>query len=78
MTSDTDDSSIISECLWAAADGPFFPDWEFSTLFGLSREEVRDLICVFLSLSALSALLSFIHQRANYTRHHADSSDHKS
>ncbi|HSU65699.1 MAG TPA: hypothetical protein VLJ39_02400 [Tepidisphaeraceae bacterium] len=25
----------------AAADGPFFPDCEFSTLFGLKRGEVR-------------------------------------
>ena len=26
--------------LIAAARGPFFPDWEFSTLFGLERSEV--------------------------------------
>jgi len=35
------DPQIIGECLDAAADGPFFPDWEFQTLFGLTREEVR-------------------------------------
>jgi len=35
------DHLIISKCLKAAADGPFFPDWEFSTLFGFSREEFR-------------------------------------
>lgn len=28
-------------CLRAAADGPFFPDWEFQTLFGVTREDVR-------------------------------------
>jgi hypothetical protein len=27
--------------LRAASNGPFFPDWEFSTLFGLEREQVR-------------------------------------
>ena len=31
----------VFECLRAASDGPFFPDCEFPTLFGLEREEVR-------------------------------------
>jgi hypothetical protein len=31
---------IIGECLRASVDGPFFPDWEFSSIFGLEREEV--------------------------------------
>jgi hypothetical protein len=31
---------VIGECLRAAAYGPFFPDWEFWTLFGLTRDEV--------------------------------------
>ena len=31
---------IIQECLFAAVRGPFFPDWEFATLFGLSRGQV--------------------------------------
>jgi hypothetical protein len=34
---------VIRDCLRAAADGPFFPDWEFDTLFGLHRQEVRDI-----------------------------------
>jgi len=34
------DLRVIQECLKAAADGPFFPDWEFETLFGLTRAEV--------------------------------------
>lgn len=34
-------SEVIGEALRAAADGPFFPEWEFSTLFGLSRSQVR-------------------------------------
>lgn len=35
------DTDTIQECLTAAADGPFFDDQEFHTLFGLDREEVR-------------------------------------
>jgi hypothetical protein len=35
-----EDAKIIGQCLRAASDGPFFPDWEFHTLFGLEREEV--------------------------------------
>lgn len=35
------DRQIIGECLTASADGPFFPDCEFQTLFGLEREQVR-------------------------------------
>lgn len=35
------ESRIVGEVLRAAADGPFFPEWEFHTLFGLSREQVR-------------------------------------
>jgi len=32
---------IVRRAMFAAADGPFFPDWEFETLMGVSREEVR-------------------------------------
>jgi hypothetical protein len=35
------DKRIMGEALRAAADGPFFPDWEFHTLFGLERCVVR-------------------------------------
>lgn len=34
---------IIGECLSAAANGPFFPDWEFATLFGLQRDKVAEI-----------------------------------
>ncbi|MBW3624926.1 MAG: hypothetical protein KY468_16110 [Armatimonadetes bacterium] len=37
------EKQVIGECLRAAAEGPFFPDWEFSTLFGLDREEVKQI-----------------------------------
>ena len=35
------DKAIVGQALRAAADGPFFPDWEFHTLFGLERSEVQ-------------------------------------
>jgi hypothetical protein len=31
---------IIGDCLAAAVEGPFFPEWEFQTLFGLERADV--------------------------------------
>lgn len=31
---------LIGKSLRAAADGQFFPDWEFHTLFGMSRKEL--------------------------------------
>jgi hypothetical protein len=34
---------IIFECLHAAVNGPFFPEWEFHTLFGLERQEVKQV-----------------------------------
>lgn len=37
------ESRIVGEVLRAAANGPFFPDWEFHTLFGLERQQVREI-----------------------------------
>jgi len=37
------ESNIIKEVLRAAVDGLFFPDWEFQTLFGITREKVRHI-----------------------------------
>ena len=36
-----DDKTLVGQVLHAAVDGPFFPEWEFHTLFGLMRSEVR-------------------------------------
>lgn len=41
MVVDADDCEVILQCLVAAADGPFFPDWEFQTLLGFERDEIR-------------------------------------
>jgi len=37
------DWAVIVQCLRACADGPFFPESEFQTLFGLTRPEFREL-----------------------------------
>ena len=36
-----EDSAVIRGCLKAAVHGPFFPDWEFNILIGLTRSEVE-------------------------------------
>ena len=41
------DFSVIKECLHASAYGPFFPDWEFNTLFGLERSRVCSIADTF-------------------------------
>jgi hypothetical protein len=38
-----EDQRIITEALKAAVEGPFFPEWEFTTLFGLERAEVAEI-----------------------------------
>ena len=39
----TDDQAVLQELLLAVAKGPFFPDWEFPTLFGCSRSDVTEI-----------------------------------
>jgi hypothetical protein len=38
------DKAVLGKVLRAAADGPFFPDWKFQTLFGLGGGEVRAIV----------------------------------
>jgi hypothetical protein len=35
---------LVHRCLRAAVEGPFFPEWEFHALFGVSREEARAVL----------------------------------
>lgn len=37
------DRQVIRECLLAAVNGPFFPDWEFHTLMGFERAEIAQI-----------------------------------
>lgn len=39
-----DEQRVVFECLRAVVDGPFFPEWEFYTLFGLQRREVAQIL----------------------------------
>jgi hypothetical protein len=45
--SNTSDFQLLREALLAAARGPFFPDWEFHTLFGLNRADVESVADTF-------------------------------
>ena len=35
--------NVVTACLRASVTGPFFPVWEFHTLFGLEHQEVADI-----------------------------------
>ncbi len=35
---------VVYQCLIAAHKGPFFPDWEFQTLFGIERDSLAKVI----------------------------------
>ena len=39
-----EERQVVLQCLRAAVEGPFFPEWEFHTIFGLTREEVRAVL----------------------------------
>lgn len=40
---DSEKARVTGDCLRAAIQGPLFPEWEFHTLFGLSRDDVRQV-----------------------------------
>lgn len=48
------DKTIYREAVVAAARGPFFPDWEFQTLFGLERAEVDAIANTFSDTTPLT------------------------
>lgn len=39
-----DEERIVLECLKATVEGPFFPDREFHTLFGMERNEIARIM----------------------------------
>jgi len=49
---------VVRECLRAAIEGSFFPDWEFHTLFGLERTEVSDVLLAWPNLDETRELVS--------------------
>jgi|SRR5271154_1565580 len=52
------EKAIVGQALRAAADGPFFPDWEFHALFGLERSDVRAIADTWPEAAASSAKIS--------------------
>lgn len=59
------DASLVGKCLRAAVDGPFFPDWEFQTLIGVSREEVRNLVDAWPGIEASRDNLAIVSNSLN-------------
>lgn len=49
------DKAVVGQALRAAADGPFFPEWEFHTLFGLARSEVRTVADAWPNVDSMDA-----------------------
>jgi hypothetical protein len=41
---DERERNVVRECLQAAVEGPFFPEWEFQTIFGITRDDVRRVL----------------------------------
>lgn len=54
---------IVRECLRAAVDGSLFPDWEFQTLFGLERREVRRILSLWPELDETDESVVIADQR---------------
>lgn len=47
---DEKEREVVRECLRAAVESPFFPEWEFGTLFGQTRNEVMQVLLYWPSL----------------------------
>jgi hypothetical protein len=68
---------VVHECLLAAAEGPFFPDWEFHTLFGMERAELVEITAAWPAIdeddekvdlainNAMNNLLGYPHERGD-------------
>jgi hypothetical protein len=51
-----DDRSLVIRCLGEALEGEYFPDWEFETLMGFTRSELREFLDAAKSSRALESL----------------------
>ena len=68
-----EERDLVRRAMGASADGPFFPDWEFETLFGITRVELKDALRRFPALegdedfravnNSLLWLVSYPHKR---------------
>ncbi|MCE9553685.1 MAG: hypothetical protein K8T91_09985 [Planctomycetes bacterium] len=55
---DEAEQAIVLGCLRAVVNGPFFPDWEFRTAFGLKRSEMADILARWQVLSESNEMVS--------------------
>ena len=39
-----EERDVVHECLKASVEGPFFSEWEFTTIFGIEQEEVEKVL----------------------------------
>jgi hypothetical protein len=64
---DPADIALVAACLLASDEGPFFPDWEFGTLFGVGRGQLRSVRMRWpsVSLSEKTVYLSVTNSIAN-------------
>jgi 8-oxo-dGTP pyrophosphatase MutT (NUDIX family) len=68
-----DHIAIYKAVLHAAAHGPFFPDWEFSTIFGFNRAEIArhaDTFCEPMDAEQWRALNSAFNNLLGYPHQH--------
>ncbi len=78
---------VVHACLRAAIEGPFFPDQEFHSRFGLDRSEVQSVVLgwpeiddsveriALAIINAMANLLSYPHGKPEELRHWVSASD---
>jgi hypothetical protein len=81
MTLSADDIRLIGACLQAVANGPFIPDWEFSTLMGLTRGECAAFAARWPNIDLADdevrrAVMNSVNHLTGYPIDHEDQWDH--
>jgi hypothetical protein len=80
------ESDVVGDALRASVEGPFFPDWEFHTLMGVDREEMRAVLAAWPDIrdaeiaalaihSALVNLLGYPHNQWKAWRTFSDADE---
>lgn len=80
-----DEIALVRECLRAAVEGPFFPEWEFETLIGVDRVIVARVYTTWPDISvepaefscavlgSLNNLLRYPHGKSDKLKHYITS-----
>lgn len=79
------EQELVRQCLNAVVNGPFFPDWEFHSLFGVTRDEAQLIATAWpngndeeqgrLVVNALNNLLRYPHGQMAAWRRYISSSE---